>query len=59
MTSIVSQCPFFDHLTRVEVRGEQVDELPYQIILWVALRTNGILSGSFPTILDTGNSFSF
>jgi hypothetical protein len=59
VSSIIRNCPFFDRTTTVTVNGDQITILPYQIILWVAVRSGGVTSRTFPAIVDTGNSFSF
>lgn len=59
MTAVIRRCPFYDVATQVEVAGEKVDIRPYQIILWVSLRTDANSSRRFPAILDTGHSLNF
>lgn len=59
MTAVIRRCPFYDIATQVEVAGEKVDIRPYQIILWVSLRSGVSLSRRFPAILDTGHSLNF
>jgi len=59
VSSIVRDCPFFDRPTYVEVAGEHIDILPFQIVVWVSLQVGDKMTPRFPAILDTGNSFSF
>lgn len=59
MTAVIRRCPFYDLATQVDVAGEKVDIRPYQIILWVSLRSGANLSRRFPAILDTGHSLNF
>ena len=62
MTKILDQVPYADALASVVVRGEQVDVLAHQIIVWVSVSTSATLqldenSPRIPAILDTGNTF--
>src|SRR5947209_6294505 len=64
MTRILDQVPYSDALGSVAVRGEQVDVLAHQIIVWVSISTTATLqldedSPRIPAILDTGNTFGF
>jgi hypothetical protein len=59
MSSIIRQCPFYRVATQVEVAGQRVEVRPYQIILWVSLRTGAAVSPPFPAILDIGHSLNF
>src|SRR5438034_9959113 len=64
MTKILNQVPYSDALGSVVVRGEQVDVLAHQIIVWVSVSTSATLqldenSPRIPAILDTGNTFGF
>lgn len=57
---ILRSVPYFTTPTRLTVGGDDVTVNPFQIVVWVAVATDGQeQSARFPAVLDTGCGTSF
>ena len=56
---VLRKLPFSDKASSVDVSSETVLIRAYQIIVWVSLAVENVLSSPFPAVLDTGHSHNF
>jgi hypothetical protein len=59
MNIILERCPSFEEATEANTTTGPVLVRAYQMVLWVSLSVRGVLSRSFPAILDTGHNHNF
>jgi len=59
MNLIIDRCPFYDEPTEVNTSSGPVLVRAYQIVVSVSISVHGVISRSFPVILDTGHSHNF